>query len=172
MIISPWVSHQILLKSHESSTFNHLFTQHDNTFGPTRKDHLHIVHPKQCGAQRAVARKFGPRGASFFPENFSHATRHSVIHESWRIDNWLVVWTPIYRMIIPNIWENKIDVPNHQPVAVLVYPPFLDPEDPTNKRKTLRGPRNVSAGWGWYSRATRCLSWLVISHNRFWPSPN
>ena len=22
-------------------------------------------------------------------------------------------------MIIPNIWENKIDVPNHQPVMVL-----------------------------------------------------
>ena len=38
--------------------------------------------------------------------------------------DWLVVWTPIYDysqyrsigMIIAHIWENKIDVPNHQPV--------------------------------------------------------
>ena len=25
-------------------------------------------------------------------------------------------------MVIPNIWENKIDVPNHQPVMPLVFP--------------------------------------------------
>ena len=35
--------------------------------------------------------------------------------------NWLVVWTPLKNMKvnwddeIPNILENKIDVPNHQP---------------------------------------------------------
>ena len=38
---------------------------------------------------------------------------------------WLVVGPPLWKiwksigMIIPNIWENKIDVPNHQPVGLL-----------------------------------------------------
>ena len=40
---------------------------------------------------------------------------------------WLVVWTPLKNMNvnwddeIPNIWENQIDVPNHEPVMEL-YP--------------------------------------------------
>ena len=40
---------------------------------------------------------------------------------------WLVVYLPLWNiwksvgMIIPNIWKNKIDVPNHQPVIQSVW---------------------------------------------------
>ena len=42
---------------------------------------------------------------------------------------WLVVYLPLWKiwksvgMIIPNIWKNKIDVPNHQPVNLYGYKP-------------------------------------------------
>ena len=51
--------------------------------------------------------------------------------------NWLVVGPPLWKiwksigmMIIPKIWENKLDVPNHQPAIIYnriigLYMPFL-----------------------------------------------
>ena len=42
------------------------------------------------------------------------------------IFSWLVVGPPLWKILvnwdddIPNIWENKIDVPNHQPVRDLI----------------------------------------------------
>ena len=54
----------------------------------------------------------------------SHSIRMATTHPLWV---WLVVYLPLWNiwksvgMIIPNIWKNKIDVPNHQPVIQSVW---------------------------------------------------
>ena len=53
-------------------------------------------------------------------------------YSSWSNSTWLVVWTPLKNMNvnwdddIPNRWENKTDVPNHQPVIIEHGPCIVD----------------------------------------------
>ena len=68
--------------------------------------------------------------------------------------SWLVVSTPLKNMKviwdddIPNIWENKIDVPNHQPVRLggpqmLIIRDLWDDQVLDHDKRFMKSSRNM-----------------------------
>ena len=72
---------------------------------------------------------------------------------------WLVVGPPLWKiwksigMIIPNIWENKIDVPNHQP-DIQIYP-NLNTSKPEHSLRAMNG--SIVSQWYTTKRETHLL---------------
>ena len=85
--------------------------------------------------QTAGSESLAPHGTCLNTCNSSNGSVDSSSDNMWTSDYhpiwcdwnteacWLVVWTPLKNMKvnwdddIPNIWENRIDVPNHQPAC-------------------------------------------------------
>ena len=78
-----------------------------------------LSHRTTCCAKEPTSGPFPAKRGTLFdgPENQPRNAR-----EPGPYMNWLVVYLSLWKiwksvgMIIPNIWENKIHVPNHQPV--------------------------------------------------------
>ena len=88
---------------------------------------------------------------------------------------WLVYPSEKYDFVnwdddIPNIWENKIDVPNHQPGSILNYIASLlrfNQPDTSRWLKLSPAPEKLNSGQTWSNMATTA-SWAAVMSSQQW----